>query len=80
MENEKLAGSTEQVRLKRYEGADGMDMFWSRIGEITDRKRKGIVIVFTDEDVTDFANNVTTVEVRDAVLSYARDLATYEGD
>jgi len=77
---EKLAGSSEQDRLKKYEGEDGLDMFYSRINDIVNKKRRGIVIIFTEQDIMDFANNVNTVELRDAILSYARDLSTYEGD
>lgn len=39
----------------------------------------GLVTVFDEEGMIDFGLNVTTPQIRNALLSYARDLAAYEG-
>ena len=40
----------------------------------------GLVTIFDEEGMVDYGLNVTTVQIRDALLEYARDLAAYPGD
>lgn len=47
---------------------------------LSGRTKFGLVVVFDESGMADFSKGVTTVQVRDALLEYARDLVVYEGD
>lgn len=40
----------------------------------------GLVLVMDENGSADFGHNVDVVEVRDALLAYAREVAAYPGD
>lgn len=60
---------------------DTRGKFLAALYSVLDRKcERGFVLILTDEETWDFNHGNNLVEVRDALLSYARELAAYPGD
>ncbi len=67
--------------MKAYKEEDAREVLEEMVRGILDKEKRGVVICFTEDGTMDYVSyNATTVEVRDALLGYARELAVYEGD
>ena len=62
-------------------GYDARPELEQRAQRVLDRDAKfGLVVVMDEHGTIDFGHEVTTNQIRDALLAYARDIAAYPGD